>query len=467
MNAVRLLLIFILVWVAVNSCSPFEDPGTPYKAQVMTIDKVDPTGFQPSTFELGVKTRKSLNSLEKLEGKTMKVIEGGVLNIKIRGDNIYQPKSFAGGRVPFLQYTLKNKVITPRDFKTLAILSIFASWDQIYDKLENITGKSMETLLAERKAKKIKFFFQPALTLDSQDESGTVEGKAINKANAAYLRKSNDFLLMSSSVLEKVPLVMNSQVIAHEFGHLLFNHFFFKYSEKECDSDNGYSLNGFNEGFSDFFSYLITGSSDVLGASMPDLIKPEQRNFKQISYELKDFPKVEEWGPMQGREGGNEDDEKELEKEVDKDEPACSHSFYCIGSLFAKTLNLILQDVLTDFGKTEQNPFTKSLFASLPNARDDYLNFLKEVWPHDDVCKIEEKEDFSGFPNGEIMMSIFLAALVKNQSNKYQDIYCKRVKETFSSRGFNLNWANRVCKEQDNQNNNGNSNNQESQNNQN
>jgi hypothetical protein len=63
-------------------------------------------------------------------------------------------------------------------------------------------------------------------------------------------------------------------VVAHEFGHFIFDYHFADFDRSVYNTDlsiNENFLSGLNEGLSDYFSYAVTQSVDEFGASLPEL----------------------------------------------------------------------------------------------------------------------------------------------------------------------------------------------------
>jgi hypothetical protein len=113
----------------------------------------------------------------------------------------------------------------------------------------------------------------------ARSETSSASAGVIIKINAAYLPSDNVFLLFQTSSLEKIPMNINFGVIAHEFGHAIFD---YKFAEREIatystvltESDN--ILSAINEGLSDFFSYMVSNRRQELNASLEIFEKERQ-----------------------------------------------------------------------------------------------------------------------------------------------------------------------------------------------
>jgi hypothetical protein len=154
--------------------------------------------------------------------------------------------------------------------------------------------------------------FEPTLDLETSGISGSVSAKR----NAAFVPGQGQFVLFERSRSERVPLAANLQVVSHEFGHAIFDYTFF---------DNAFSANspyagnfvvaGLNEGIADFTSFLWSRSGDVLSGSLSGIGAVAERNFVKSTFVLSDASSL------------------------------CSGGFYCLGTLFARSLWQVTVDL--------------------------------------------------------------------------------------------------------------------------
>ncbi len=107
----------------------------------------------------------------------------------------------------------------------------------------------MDTFFSSFAAGRITAFFEPQIT----QEKGASSVAASMKLNAAYVPGQHQFLLFQRSGIENVPLAANEVVLAHEFGHAVFDYSFYRNDgEQKSRFASEYAMRGLNEGFADF-----------------------------------------------------------------------------------------------------------------------------------------------------------------------------------------------------------------------
>lgn len=400
------------ILAAAGCGSDYNDSASPpYRAQVISFDGLNDQGS--AKFVLGTKTFETLTDLNKLDGKYLRIKRGGELKIREIKGSLVAAKSFSGGGSPNLRYQVKGGVVVPRDYPTLAQLSAYYQFDQVFGRFDEVLGFAFSDFYKATN-KKITAYFEPAITMDADDTSLS----AVVKLNAAYVPGQRQFVLFQRSSAEDVPLAANLQVVAHEFGHALFDYAFFK-SDPDEDGrfEQEYALSGLNEGFADFISYRYTGSSDILRGSIDIKDLADQRNFLTTKFTYSDLiPPI------------NED--------------ICSGSFYCIGSLFARSLVKGMNEL---DGVTETE-FSLAVIEALKRTQAT-MKKLDGILPKDRVEEFEDlkKQNLQSYTyNGEVL-GAFFNAFLQHVPESFADALCPHFIKNFEADGFPTSAREGVC----------------------
>jgi hypothetical protein len=203
--------------------------------------------------------------------------------------------------------------------------------------------------------------------------------------NAAYLPGVRDFWFFKTASREHVPVKMNFGVVAHEFGHFIFDYHFAEFDRSIYETKLGINdnfLSGLNEGLSDYFSYAVTQSVSEFGASLPEL---DQERRLPVSWTLR--------SSLDG---------------------SCKGSFYCQGSVLASALYEIAQLPGQDSLLVAQRAF-----AALPDFRESW----KER-------RNTELMDYSALLNAILL-----------QAPADEEAYCTVFKKWFDTDNVRLNLA--------------------------
>jgi hypothetical protein len=357
------------------------DPGVPYVVEVVSL--VAPAQeTSPAGFVLGPQLISSLQNLEHLDGSFVKFYYGGVLKAKEITGSLVSDGRFSGGEKPQLRYRVRDGVVVPLDYQTLVMLSAYRQFDVIAANLKTIYGiDSADMAKAQKNGQgKYEVLFEPRVEIETKEISGTLT----MKRNAAFVPGKSQFVLFERSASEKVPLAANLQVLAHEFGHAIFDYTFF---DNSFDSNSAYASNyaisGLNEGFADFSSFLMSHSTDVLSGSisMPELVA--ERNFATSTYTLvKTSTSSGDVGRIY----------------------SCTGSFYCVGTLLARSL----YTAYSSLGTAEREKFAVSLPTALRAARSALDSSQIPVLQAEDGDDISIKD--------VDVMRVFLNAFVKSVS---------------------------------------------------
>lgn len=343
----------IVTALLLAACSAdMESPSAPYRAHVLNLHPPR-TATEVPTFRLESVEFSTAIDPRRLVAQDFRIMFGGNWEIRTVRGSIMTGEGFGGGEEPRLEYEIENGVMVPRNYQTLVLLSAFRNFDLLFSRLEGLTGLARDDLLAQRSA--LTVWFEPRIDLVDEGTSTSIT----SKLNAAFLPEQGQFLLFERSEAEVIPLAANLQVIAHEFGHAVFDRLFFGANASGTSHlAENYALSGFNEGYADFFSFLMTGSANVLGASLSGMTAVDERNFaaSQFTYATSILA---------------------LDRK-------CGGDFYCIGTLYARSLYNVYR-ALADDG--ERSAFRTALSRTLGGLRERLEDSLD---PEPSVKKIDE-----------------------------------------------------------------------------
>jgi hypothetical protein len=405
-------------------CNPDEpsDPGPPYQAQVL-VTKAAASESDVPRLSLEPKTLSLMTSLKNLEGPYFKIVFGGELSITdIIGSQISNPR-FKGGRAPLLRYEIVDGVVVPRDYTTLALLSAFYQYEQIFSSLQDLTGLSKDQVLAD--SGRMEVLFEPSISI----RSGGLSAQFIQKLNAAYIPGVKQFVLFRRSAIENVPLSLNQQVVAHEFGHALFELGFYQNKFGRCNLDQQqFVIRGVNEGFADIVSWSATGSADVLRNSLSIDEIADPRNFSAVAFDYR---------------GLIEDNARE------SDDKACRGSIYCIGTLFASSVLQAHKALGKSNDETSRRATMKMVYDSLKGTRAAIDTANTSVARTASSMLEGEDCDFSMDEQlderDDALMSAFLSAFASQASAEWRPALCQSFAATFGSQGFDPEGRSGVC----------------------
>ncbi|MCA2959188.1 MAG: hypothetical protein IOD12_02990 [Silvanigrellales bacterium] len=421
---VSLASLFLGVFFAgCNDKSPSapKDAAGHYRAQVLVFDSASTQSDEATTaFQVKEVAIESLQDLESLSGAYFEILEGGQLFIQDIAGSQVQSDKFTGGGKPRLRYTMKDGVIVPRDYNTLLLLSAYYQFETVWRSLKGVTGFTPEAFLASMG--KFRIMFEPKIRIETDDS--TLD--ATIKLNAAFVPGKQQFILFQRSNLEKVPLAANLQVIAHEFGHALFEKTFFENKFSRCEGEEEVILNrtgvkrfaqefaitGINEGFADVISWGVTGSTDILRSSIDLGDSADERNFASEKFTFSSL--------------GSNDDE------------VCSGRFYCIGSLFARSVrSAALGRGVNTKVAAQRQAVTTEVVTAVSKVQASLRTFDTGLLPAPSVdvagCSTPSNIDLTY--DGKIT-GAFLAAFLKNVPPANRASYCTAFKKTFGAEGF-------------------------------
>jgi hypothetical protein len=134
-------LLFVGAALSILSCSYDKpaDPRPPYRAEVLAATEASQPGERPS-YQVGEKQFSMLTDLKNMDGRFFNLVFGGELKIDdIVGSQVTRP-TFSGGTKPLLRYNMKNGVIVPRDYSTLAMLSAYYQFEQVLGNVNPVAA---------------------------------------------------------------------------------------------------------------------------------------------------------------------------------------------------------------------------------------------------------------------------------------------------------------------------------------
>lgn len=427
----QLVIIFILSH-AIKSCAPTRNAfEKPYRAEV--INFVSPTATENEFWEIETKELITLEDVERVRGKYFEVITDGNVKIDSASGSLAIATS-SKNENSLLRAKNRDGVIVPRDSLALYSLSAFHAFEELLLNLEAVIPLNADGLLSENGAP-LKIFMQPSLI----EKSGLSQTIFTPKLNAAFNPENNDFYLLKSSELEKIPLAANKKVIAHEFGHLLFKRAFDGGKSDNCKSSTEsvkaerlknktfperwsveYSISGLNEGYADFVSFMFTKSEDTVKDAFSDALSSREKNSRSLSGPSFTFDQL-------------------------SSDETCSERFYCIGTLFARSLYRVAKKY------REQDEMQKDFSHRVHTGIAQVKELLKQN-PFVDILPAPSVEiadcirrPEANLPYDGAVTSAFLSAFVSTFSaGDERSELCQAFSELFGNTGFNTE-ARRVC----------------------
>jgi len=398
----RLLPLFLTVTATLNSGCSYESYSFsgPFKAIVVAFTGTDGNG--QAQFAMTEKTFRTLTDFNNLDGTYATIKRGGTLKISNINGSIVSADSFEGGEKPHLRYRVKSGVASALDYSTLAMLSAYFQLDEIYSTLEDKLGLSASSLQEKLPGGKHTVLFEPEIKMDASDN----EVSAGVKLNAAFSPTDKKFLLFQRSPIEKVPLAANFQVISHEFGHFVFDYSF--YSGEIDPSDrwsNEWAINGINEGFADFVSWAFTDSTNILGSSIDIKDFADERDFGKATFNF---------------------------ASLNTSEPsACSGDFYCVGTIFARSLHGVWTALKSTVSKKQM---ANGVIEALKKTRIELVRMSSSILPEPqdrDALVYPELYEYDGKVIGS-----FLRAFILSAPADWRAELCIKFKENFGTEGF-------------------------------
>lgn len=371
------LIQFAFILSILSSCG--EKASKPYKAMIITSALSD-------SYELTTVEFETLTDFDAVEGSIARIVGNAAFDLNglngiIESDNPDDLFVDKGSSVN-IDYSVKDGVAIPSNFTSLEMLSIYYHYEKTFQYWQNNLDLTLESY------EKSSLYYNPSVSLTDGDT--TVEQTP--KLNAAFLPGPRDFLLFKTSDYEEVPLNMNYGVIAHEFGHGIFDIAFTGKDPslyKTSHTVASYELSGLNEGLADYFSWMVTGKVDEFTASLSGVTS--ERSLP-VKFTLKDLDYLY----------------------TNEASDVCYGQFYCLGSIVASAL----------FEIAHLDGMDNLTVGEL--ARDS-LPLLKNSWE----SIVDGEEDISPHKIFSLYMNHFLSLLTSQKAES-----CTIIKKWFNSENF-------------------------------
>ncbi|WP_141733504.1 hypothetical protein [Oligoflexus tunisiensis] len=316
-----------LLACVLTACTvPENTPEYPIIARILT--SID------GRYQLANVKIETLTDVDHMSGTVGLIIGQAALNVDADVAEIMSstdPDAVYSDRGHMVQtdYILEDGVVIPQNFQTMEMLGLYSVYERTVAFWVENFDIPFETIGLP------SLYYNPRLRREKDGEAVEVS----TTMNAAYLPGVRDFWFFKTASREHVPVKMNFGVVAHEFGHYIFDYQFARFDRGAYDTIlavNENFLSGLNEGLSDYFSYAVTQSVTEFGASLPEL---DQERRLPVSWTLRTS--------LSG---------------------VCTGSFYCQGSVLASALYEIAQ-------LPGQTPLrvAQRAFRSLPDFRNNWL----------------------------------------------------------------------------------------------
>ncbi|MBM3383168.1 MAG: hypothetical protein FJY29_12125 [Betaproteobacteria bacterium] len=392
----------------------------PYKAEV--IDHLPPTTERGEQWLVAPRNLSLLEDIDTLQSNFFSVNLGGVIKISSNFGSLVSAELDSTSNRGRLRYTVKNGVIIPRDTSSLLALSSFYAFERTINALKASTGLEPQSL-KEKINGPFNLYFEPTIL----EKDGAHKSFYTIKFNAAFNSENNQFYLFRRSEIESIPFSANIKVISHEFGHALFKTSFNQNTVENCTLPNEaelqtrredkffrgrwsleYAISGLNEGFADFHSYVVTSSADIF-AELNPAIANNSRALNGIKFNFSQL--------------GNDS--------------ACAGRFYCIGTLFARSLYNVAKRYSNN--RAELMGFSRRVYAALEKTAE---NMRKS--PAVDIIPFANQEalmckrrDRPVLTYDGALTSSFLAAFLQSfTAGEEKKLLCENFTELFGTTGF-------------------------------
>lgn len=394
--------------------------GTPVRAELVTFDSTslnDPS--EVPKFRYGVQTFSSLTNVDNLSGPRFKMLQGGELEVKESVGTVITSSEFGGYSIPSLDYRTVDGVVKPLTTQSVTMLSAVFQFDALIAKIEALSGKKHDAFFQGYDA--FSILYHPSVEISGSGE----QLRRYESSNAAYVAGAKQFALYFVGENERIPMSYNPQILAHEFGHAIFERTFFNNKFERCTPgelrterlfpgriESEYVVRGINEGFSDFVSFVWTGSSNILQSSIGDGTLTRERDFSKSSFDFDTFSL--------------------------KEGQVCQGRFYCIGTLWARVLLDVFKSRALDPKNSEsREKFLREVVGILEQTGTALRESEGDRLPDPDYrAQTCQNRDFvSASADGE-MLSAFFTAFLENVEAANRKGYCTAIDKHFGISGF-------------------------------
>jgi hypothetical protein len=395
------LTAIISILLSVTNCSEQEyHLSPPYKAIVLNFTGTNADG--KALYALTEKPFRTLTDFNQLDGTYLNIKRGGALTVKEVNGSIVSSDSYAGGKEPGLRYNVQSGVALALDYSTLAMLSAYYQIDEIYSTLAEKTGVNPFDLQVNLPGGKHTMLFEPEIKLTGTGSEMT----AGEKLNAAFSPSDKKFLLLQRSPIENVPLAANFQVLTHEFGHFVFDFSFFGgKTARDNRWAEEWAISGINEGFADFFSWTFTDSTDILRSSISIDDVATERDFGRSTFTYSDLKSSAQ--------------------------TACNGDFYCVGTLFARSLYQTQKALTSTVSKKSMASGVIEALKQCQSAMNELSSSIMPAKTNRDSLSYSEAYSYDGKVIGG-----FLRSFVLNAPSAWKTELCRALKDNFGTSGF-------------------------------
>ncbi|MEN9529468.1 MAG: hypothetical protein RI932_1341 [Pseudomonadota bacterium] len=419
-NLIKTFFGFVLCLVSSSCGNELSHPSKPYRAEV--IDHVPKTMANSEGWTVATRELTTLEDIDSLQSPYFSVNLGGQIKISSNVGSLVSAQLDSDSSRAKLRYAINNGVIVPRDTSSLLALSSFYAFEKTLKALKLSTGLEPQTL-KDKLNGAFNVYFEPAIV----ENQGTNRAVYTLKFNAAFNPENNQFYLFRRSEIETIPFSANIKVIAHEFGHSLFKTSFHENKSENCSSTDEaavaarredkffpgrwnleYAISGINEGFSDFHSYIVSGSTNVFAELAPQITNSNRSltgpkfTFSQLG-----------------------------------SDSICSGRFYCIGTLFARALYNVAQQYSNN--QTELMAFSRRVYAALEKSQE----FMRKPpaadiipYPTQDVMNCSRRDKPVLTYDGAITSSFLASFLQSFAAGEEKKLLCANLTELFGTVGF-------------------------------
>lgn len=396
-----MIRLLIATLFAIAACGGPEIPSRgPFRAEVFVLTGVNDDG----TAEYGVREDElvGLDSVTRMEGEYFTFRWDTTFVAKQVVGSVAYNVDIKGAHIPDMALDLRDGTIIGLDYDSFLTLSAYHEFQVAHDAV----FAAQATSLAGKQRNHV-VNYRTALSEDGADSK--------IQLNAFYITEVDMFGLGFSSSIERAPLAANRVVLAHEFGHSVFQDTFVA-SDGICDPTDATApdftgrfrawpeVAGFNEGFADLVAYGVTGVLDVLGGSLADFGKERALDARVPGYVDFRF--------------SNRGDH-------------CDASPYCTGTLFARAvLAAFFAQVGDHPTEAQRREFLRDIIdaaAQTPVAMRNHPEILPPV-KMDEDCSEVEQDIFFPLP---VNITVFLVGFIESMPVPYRAALCANLQANF------------------------------------
>ncbi len=317
--------IFLIILLSLCSCGKEPSFPSPIQAKIVVLGNA---GYEHSlvTFKYLRDPRSMDGDIAQIRAKTVLKLDQPASDVLSEDpEKVFSKK----GSDVSLDFLVKDGVLIAQNFDSLSMLSLYYDFETIFDFWHTNFN------LTQQDIGKFNIHYEPKI-------EGVLENYKVSVAvqlNAAFFSGLGDFLIFKTSRREDLPFKMNLAILAHEFGHKIFDLRFAGKDPKFYMTENSKAsrnLQGINEGFSDFCAWMMVRRAELFvdsGTLLNNRSLPVAWTTKKLA----------------------------------EDPSLCKGEFYCKGSILASALyELSLQEGM--------NPLQvgKLVFDALPDFAKDW-----------------------------------------------------------------------------------------------